>query len=121
MAARFRWMSSLLLIILQASYPDDSVAQQPSAGSPGMLNLSLKEAVRLALKQNPERIIAQLAVSESDRNSQIARSALLPQAQIEAKQPIASTTCRVLRPVRRRGPRGPISTSRPVPVIRKRS
>jgi len=85
MAAGFRWMSFLLLIILQASYPDDSVAQQPSAGSPGMLNLSLKEAVRLALKQNPERIIAQLVVSESDRNSQIARSALLPQAQIEGK------------------------------------
>jgi outer membrane protein len=85
MAASFWWMSFLLLIFLQASYPDDSVAQQPSAGSPGTLNLTLKEAVRLALKQNPERIIAQLAVSESDRNSQVARSALLPQAQIEGQ------------------------------------
>jgi outer membrane protein len=85
MAASFRWMSFLLLMFLQASYPDDSVAQQPSAGSPGTLNLTLKDAVRLALKQNPERIIAQLTVSESDRNSQIARSALLPQAQIEGK------------------------------------
>jgi hypothetical protein len=40
--------------------------------------------VRLALKQNPQRVIAQLLVSESDRNSQIARSVLLPQARVEA-------------------------------------
>ncbi len=45
----------------------------------------MKEAVQLALKQNPQRIIAQLLVSESDRNSQIARSALLPQAGIAAE------------------------------------
>src|SRR5580700_7413465 len=62
----------------------DSSAQQPSAGSTGSLQLTLKEAVQLALKQNPQRIIAQLLVSESDRNSQIARSALLPQASIAA-------------------------------------
>jgi outer membrane protein TolC len=52
--------------------------------STGSLQLTLKEAVQLSLKQNPQRIIAQLLVSESDRNSQIARSALLPQASIAA-------------------------------------
>ncbi|MGA7840078.1 MAG: TolC family protein, partial [Candidatus Acidiferrales bacterium] len=46
--------------------------------------LTLKQAVQLALKQNPQRVIAQLLVSESDRNSQIARSALLPQAKVAA-------------------------------------
>lgn len=61
----------------------DSSAQQPSAGSTGSLQLTMKEAVQLALKQNPQRIIAQLLVSESDRNSQIARSNLLPQAHLE--------------------------------------
>jgi outer membrane protein len=62
----------------------ESSAQQTSPASTGLLRLTLKEAVQLALKQNPQRIIAQLLVSESDRNSQIARSALLPQANMEA-------------------------------------
>src|SRR5271154_267214 len=82
MAARLRLISAMLLIFLWASLPAASSAQQPPATSPGSLPLTLKEAVQLALKQNPQRIIARLLVSESDRNSQIARSALLPQASI---------------------------------------
>jgi len=70
----------VLLFFLQASFPADCAAQQPS----GPLQLTLKEAAQLALKQNPQRIIAELLVAESDRNSQIARSALLPQAGIAA-------------------------------------
>jgi outer membrane protein len=84
MAASLRRSSVLLLLFLQASFPSHSSAQQPSASSTGSLQLTLKEAVQLALKQNPQRIIARLQVSESDRNSQIARSALLPQASIAA-------------------------------------
>src|SRR6202050_895294 len=74
----------VLLFFLQASFPVDCAAQQPSADATGSLQLTLKEAVQLALKQNPQRIIAQLLVSESDRSSQIARSALLPQANVAA-------------------------------------
>jgi len=84
MAASFRRISVLILLILQGSFPLNSSAQQPSAGSTGPLQLTLKEAVQLALKQNPQRIIARLLVSESDRNSQIARAALLPQANMAA-------------------------------------
>jgi outer membrane protein len=84
MAASFRRISVLLLLILQGSFPLDSSAQQPSAGSTGVLQLTLKEAVQLALKQNPQRIIARLLIAESDRNSQIARAALLPQANMAA-------------------------------------
>lgn len=84
MAASFRRISVLLLLILLGSFPPDSSAQQSSAGSTGSLQLTLKGAVQLALKQNPQRIIAQLLVSESDRNSQFARAALLPQASIAA-------------------------------------
>lgn len=84
MAAGLRRISVLLLLIVQGSFPGDAFAQQASAGSSGKLQLTLKEAVRLALKQNPQRVIAQLLVSESDRNSQIASSALLPQAHVEA-------------------------------------
>lgn len=82
MAASFRRLSVLLFLFLQASFPAGSFAQQPATTSPGALPLNLKEAVQLALKQNPQRLIAQLLVSESDHNSQIARSALLPQAGI---------------------------------------
>jgi hypothetical protein len=84
MAASLQRISVLLLLFLQASFPFVSSAQQPSASATDALQLTLKEAVGLALKQNPQRIIAQLLVSESDRNSQIARSVLLPQASIAA-------------------------------------
>src|ERR1700683_3737571 len=84
MAASFRRISVFVLLILQGSFPLNSSAQQPSVGATGPLQLTLKEAVQLALKQNPQRIIARLLVSESDRNSQIARAALLPQANMAA-------------------------------------
>jgi outer membrane protein len=84
MAVRFRRIPVLLALLSQAAFAVESYAQQPSTASPGLLRLTLKEAVQLALKQNPQRIVAKLLVSESDRNSQIARSALLPQANMEA-------------------------------------
>jgi outer membrane protein len=56
----------------------------PPAASPAVLQLTLKQAVELALKQNPQRVIAKILLSESERNSQIARAPLLPQAGIDA-------------------------------------
>ena len=84
MAAGFRRTCILLLAILQTPFPLASFAQQPPPVSSGTLQLTLKQAVQLALKQNPQRVIAQILISESDRNSQIARSALLPHADVEA-------------------------------------
>jgi outer membrane protein len=84
MAASFRQRFALLVSILLVSLPLASFAQQPPAAPPAPLQLTLKQSVQLALKQNPQRVIAQLLVFESDRNSQIARSALLPQADIQA-------------------------------------
>ena len=80
MAASVRRAATLLFVFLQALLPHGSPAQQPTP--PTAVHLTLKDAVQLALKQNPQRVIAQILVSESDRNSQIARSALLPQAGI---------------------------------------
>ena len=71
-----------------------SVAQQSPAtnsssvsSTPGdtPLLLTLKQAVQLGLKQNPQRVISQILVSESQRNMQISRSALLPQAAITGR------------------------------------
>src|SRR5271154_3537040 len=84
MARSFRQMFAPLALILQVSLPLAAFAQQPPAAPPAPLQLTLKQAVQVALKQNPQRVIAQLLVSESDRTSQIARSALLPQANVAA-------------------------------------
>ncbi|HXN29426.1 MAG TPA: TolC family protein [Candidatus Acidoferrales bacterium] len=84
MAARHRQIFVLLASVLQVMFPLVSAAQQQPAAAPAPLQLTLKQTVQLALKQNPQRVIAQLLVSESDRNSQIARAALLPHAGISA-------------------------------------
>ena len=110
MAASFRQISILLLVFLQASFPLASSAQlpsQPLAVSSGTLQLTLKEAVQLALKQNPQRVIAQLLVSDSDRNSQIARSALLPQASIKADGAINQYNFQTIERSRARTTAGP--------------
>src|SRR5580700_2490808 len=44
------------------------------------LKLTLKDAVGLALKQNPQVILASLQVSQSQQDRFLARSELLPQA-----------------------------------------
>jgi outer membrane protein len=84
MVASFRRTCILLLAFLQTPFPLASFAQQPPAVSSGTLQLTLKQAVQLALQQNPQRVIARLLISESDRNNQIARSALFPHANISA-------------------------------------
>ena len=78
MAASFRRAAALLVLLAQGSLSSGLPAQQVPAASPALARLTLKETVQLALKQNPQRIIARILVYESDRNSQIARSALLP-------------------------------------------
>ena len=49
------------------------------AQGPAPLKLTLRDAVQLALKQNPRVILANLGVAQSERERDIARSALLPQ------------------------------------------
>ncbi|MFZ0521932.1 MAG: TolC family protein [Candidatus Acidiferrales bacterium] len=99
-------LSVLLLLILQASSPLDSFAQQP-ASSAGSLQLTLKQAVQLALKQNPQRVIAQLLIYESDRNSQIARSALLPHAGVAASGSINQYNIQSIERAPQRAAAGP--------------
>ncbi|MFZ0885161.1 MAG: TolC family protein [Candidatus Acidiferrales bacterium] len=99
-------LSVLLLLILQASSPLDSFAQQP-ASSAGSLQLTLKQAVQLALKQNPQRVIAQLLIYESDRNSQIARSALLPHAGVAASGSINQYNIQSIERAPKRAAAGP--------------
>jgi outer membrane protein len=84
MAAGIRRAATLLFVFLQLLLPHGSAAHQAAVTPPTPAHLTLKDAVELALKQNPQRLIAQILVLESDRNSQVTRSALLPQARISA-------------------------------------
>src|SRR5271156_6303698 len=107
MAATFRQMIVLLMAILQLSLPLASFAPQPPAAPPAPLQLTLKQAVQLALKQNPQRLIAQILVQESDRNSQIARSALLPQANVAASGAVIQYNIQSIERAPKRADLGP--------------
>jgi outer membrane protein len=107
MAASLRRIFILLLILLRASLPAGSLAQQPSPGSPGALQLTLKQAVQLALKQNPQRVIARLLTFESDRNRDIALSALLPQVHIEGHGSINQYNLQSIERAPKRSEAGP--------------
>jgi outer membrane protein len=56
------------------------------AQDPAPLKLTLRDAVQLVLKQNPRVILANLGVAQSERERDIARSALLPQAAARANE-----------------------------------
>jgi outer membrane protein TolC len=57
-------------------------AQSASSPPPQSIPLTLKDAVKLSLKQNPQVVALRLLSLESDRERQITRSALLPQANL---------------------------------------
>ena len=52
--------------------------------APQALRLTLKEAVAMALKQNPQVAIANLNLAESESARDVSRAALLPQVSIGA-------------------------------------
>jgi outer membrane protein TolC len=56
-------------------------AQGGRAPDTSPLKLSLRDAVNLALKQNPQVILANLGVSVSEQERKLARSTLLPQVE----------------------------------------
>ena len=56
-----------------------ALAGHAFAQDPAPLKLTLRDAVQLALKQNPRVILANLGVAQSEQDRNIARSALLPQ------------------------------------------
>jgi outer membrane protein len=50
------------------------------------LKLTLRDSIQLALKQNPQVILANLGVAQSEQDRNIARSALLPQVRASAQE-----------------------------------
>src|SRR6266702_4239890 len=53
------------------------------------LKLTLRDAVQLALKQNPQVILANLGVSQSAQDRNLARAALLPQVHASASETVS--------------------------------
>src|SRR5689334_14519925 len=56
-----------------------ALARSALAQEPPPLKLTLRDAVSLALKQNPQVILASLNVAQTEQERAIARSGLLPQ------------------------------------------
>lgn len=68
------------LFFLAAAPLAAQTQNQNNAPPPTPLRLTLRDAVQLALKQNPQVQIANLNVAESEERRKVARSGLLPQA-----------------------------------------
>jgi outer membrane protein len=75
---------ALCLLLFAAAFYEDALGQTAPVSSPQALPLTLKDAVKLALKQNPQVVALRLLSLESDRDRQISRAALLPQANLTA-------------------------------------
>ena len=75
---------AVVCVILFASFCTDGLAQSNPVPPVLSIRLSLKDAVQLALKQNPRFMVSRLLSLESDRERPISRSALLPQASLTA-------------------------------------
>src|SRR5215467_7897383 len=65
-----------------------AVAVPAFAVDPAPLKLTLRDAVQLALKQNPRVILANLGVAQSEQDRNIARSPLLPQVTAHASETV---------------------------------
>ena len=72
-------LKTLILLILPLSFCPWSARGQDNTP----LKLTLKEAVQLALKQNPQVQIANLNLAQSVQDRNMARAGLLPQADLE--------------------------------------
>ena len=81
-----RALSSLLFGYLGLAIVCNCASAETAATRP----LSMKEAVQLAMQQNPQRLIARLAVNERREDKTIAQSALLPQVNVVAGESVNS-------------------------------
>jgi outer membrane protein len=77
-SAAKKLLGAVLLFIMPLG-----VGRRASAAAKPSLELSLRQAVQLALRQNPQAQIANLTLAESEQDQKIARSGLLPQASLD--------------------------------------
>jgi outer membrane protein len=90
----------LLLVVAGAKGAQPPTQTTPQ---PAPLRLTLREAVGLALKQNPQVQIANLNIAVTQENQIVARSALLPQANLAASQTVERDNLEAFLGMRVRG------------------
>jgi outer membrane protein len=100
-------MPTGVLCLLLVVFSENGLAQSNAAPPVQSIPLSLKDAVQLALKQNPQVVALRLLSLESDRQSQISRSALLPQAGLTATGLLAQYNVASIRRTNVRATAGP--------------
>jgi len=76
--------AAIVYPLLLAVICEHGLAQPRPVPPPQLIPLTLRDAVNLTLKQNPRVVVIRLLSLESDRQRQIALSALLPQASLTA-------------------------------------
>jgi len=106
--ARWPWLQRTALLMLGLAGLHASCPAQAAPPPPAQpVRLTMKEAVRLALKQNPQVLAARLLSLESERNRQIARSPLLPQADLTATAAYQQYNLQTVEFLPARKPAGP--------------
>jgi outer membrane protein len=83
-ATRDVLLQGVLLLLLVAGAKGAQPPTQPTTP----LRLTLRDAVQMALKQNPQVQIANLNIAVTQENQIVARSALLPQANFAASETV---------------------------------
>jgi outer membrane protein len=104
---RVRWQPFFSLLLFVAVSYKDGLAQSNPVLPVQSIPLSLKNAVQLALKQNPQLVASRLLSLESDRQREISRSALLPQASLTATGLLAQFNVASIERTNKRATGGP--------------
>jgi outer membrane protein len=107
MGTRFYFLRCASLLAAGCLFSISCSAQSPSPEQAIPLRLTLKEAVQIAIKQNPQRLIASIITQEADRNRQIALSALLPQAGLQAGGVLEQYNLQIVQKLPRHQTAGP--------------
>lgn len=81
---RLRRMVGLLALVLLVQ----GASLRAQSAPPAPMRLTIKDAVSMALRQNPQVAIANLNLAESEENRNVARSGLLPQADFSASDKV---------------------------------
>lgn len=82
-AARTKGVACLLAVLFLFSGRVAAQSRPAQSATPATLKLTLRAAVRMALKQNPEVQIGAIDLAESQQNVKLARSRLLPQGSLD--------------------------------------
>jgi outer membrane protein len=108
MSMRLSILKSAVLIVTTGAFSICCAAQSATTSDQTVqVALTLKQAVQMAMKQNPQRLIARIISQEADRNRQIALAPLLPHVAIEAADVLQQYNTAIVEKAPHRAAAGP--------------